>query len=414
MRSGNRMSGGPSWALNEPSRKLHHRVDDALGVNQDRDPVEVEAERDSAPRCTSRALLTSVAESTVIRRPMSQFGCRRACSGVTVFELVVVHARNGPPLAVRISPFRRSGCSPRRGIGRSRSAPSRPGSVRPPRSRAVVDQRAGGHQGLLVGEGETVPGFERGQRVGQAGNTHDAFMTIASGVAARAARASEPNSTLLPPRALVEGSPLIGDPAGQPPPQRRDGPRARADKLAGPGFWHPIPTIGIAELAATSSVWRPIEPGGSQDDERPCSQKADGAEKQIGGRNHEEQSVDPVEHARHDRAGPMPMSLTPRLRLIIDSAASPSGASTTTRSGEDQGLAQVDRRSSRRWRGRPPRRPRGRPPRRNPPRSSWATGSGRVGGARSPFRRSSTRYRRTPSPAPTAGSARCRPEPNDR
>ena len=51
---------------------------------------------------TSRALFIMVAESTEILRPMTQFGCAQACSGVTSRRLAGAWVRNGPPDAVRM------------------------------------------------------------------------------------------------------------------------------------------------------------------------------------------------------------------------------------------------------------------------------------------------------------------------
>src|SRR5687768_17939735 len=46
---------------------------------------------------TSRPLFIMVAESTEILRPITQFGCAHAWSGVTAPSLSIGVARNGPP-----------------------------------------------------------------------------------------------------------------------------------------------------------------------------------------------------------------------------------------------------------------------------------------------------------------------------
>ena len=51
---------------------------------------------------TSRALFIMVAESTEILRPITQFGCAQASSGVTCRRLAGARVRNGPPDAVRM------------------------------------------------------------------------------------------------------------------------------------------------------------------------------------------------------------------------------------------------------------------------------------------------------------------------
>jgi len=62
---------------------------------------------------TSKPLFTSVAESTVIRGPMRQFGCARAGSGVMAANCASGVRRNGPPEAVSTR-RRTSGRSPAR------------------------------------------------------------------------------------------------------------------------------------------------------------------------------------------------------------------------------------------------------------------------------------------------------------
>lgn len=49
---------------------------------------------------TSRPLFIIVAESTEILRPITQFGCLHASSGVTLASVTGSRVRNGPPDAV--------------------------------------------------------------------------------------------------------------------------------------------------------------------------------------------------------------------------------------------------------------------------------------------------------------------------
>ena len=65
---------------------------------------------------TSRPLLNSVAESIVIRRPMSQVGWRSASSGVTSSSEARSLPRNGPPEAVKINRATSSALSPRQAL----------------------------------------------------------------------------------------------------------------------------------------------------------------------------------------------------------------------------------------------------------------------------------------------------------
>ena len=67
----------------------------------------------------SSPLFMSVAESTEILRPMTQFGCAQACSGRDLLETRAIgQSRNGPPEAV--SRMRRTpgGASPRTRVAR--------------------------------------------------------------------------------------------------------------------------------------------------------------------------------------------------------------------------------------------------------------------------------------------------------
>ena len=51
---------------------------------------------------TSKPLLSMVAESTEILRPMDQLGCLQACAGVTLSSKLRSVSLKGPPEAVRI------------------------------------------------------------------------------------------------------------------------------------------------------------------------------------------------------------------------------------------------------------------------------------------------------------------------
>jgi hypothetical protein len=83
-------------------------VDDALRVDDDLDLLGSRANRKCAS-ITSSALFIIVAESTEILRPITQFGCAQASSGVTRASVAGSRPRNGPPDAVRTMRATRSG-----------------------------------------------------------------------------------------------------------------------------------------------------------------------------------------------------------------------------------------------------------------------------------------------------------------
>ena len=71
-------------------------------------PARGSSPNSSAASMSSRPLFISVAESTEILRPITQFGCAQACSGVHAASFSVGQSRNGPPDAVsstRLTPF---------------------------------------------------------------------------------------------------------------------------------------------------------------------------------------------------------------------------------------------------------------------------------------------------------------------
>ena len=97
---------------------------------------------------SSSPLFASVAESTVIFRPIRQVGCRSASSGVAAASSSRVRPRNGPPEAVITS--------------ESSSSARRPSS-----------QLACRDEALLVRERERHPALERPERSRQPGEADD-------------------------------------------------------------------------------------------------------------------------------------------------------------------------------------------------------------------------------------------------
>ena len=78
---------------------LHQRVHGGLGMDRDPDLAGGTSKRRQASMISS-PLFSMVAESMVMRRPMTQVGCLSACSGVMVANWSSGSWRNGPPEAV--------------------------------------------------------------------------------------------------------------------------------------------------------------------------------------------------------------------------------------------------------------------------------------------------------------------------
>ena len=85
---------------------------------------------------TSSALLTSVAESTVILRPIFHVGCCRASATVASRARSALQVRKGPPEAVRMRRARSAGRRPVRHCSTALCSEST-GTISPPPSRAA-------------------------------------------------------------------------------------------------------------------------------------------------------------------------------------------------------------------------------------------------------------------------------------
>ena len=119
-----------------------------------------------------------VAESTEILRPMTQFGCAQAASGVTASRSSAAVSRNGPPEAVSRMRLRPAGRTPARFPGgrhwkmalcsRVDGQERRAGGVH-----RGDQQRACHDEGFLVRQQQALAGLRRSQRRAQAGSTDD-------------------------------------------------------------------------------------------------------------------------------------------------------------------------------------------------------------------------------------------------
>ena len=192
---GSRMSGGLAWARVEPSVNSTIECTTDCGCTT----TSIRSYGTSNSRCasiTSRPLLTMVAELIVTTGPIAQVGWASACSGVTVASSSRRRPRNGPPLAVTHQPAHLAGACRRAGTAPAPSARSPPARSGPARARRGLDQRAAGHQRLLVGQREGAPGAQRGQRRRQPERAAMPLSTTSHGHPASSATASGPATIL--------------------------------------------------------------------------------------------------------------------------------------------------------------------------------------------------------------------------
>ena len=110
----------------------------------------------------SRPLLSMVAESMVMRRPITQVGCFSACSGVMEANCSSGSWRNGPPEAVSQMVLT-SACAPTRMHWWTALCSLSMGRMGTLRSRAARGEDfAGGHHALLVGQADRLAGQDGG------------------------------------------------------------------------------------------------------------------------------------------------------------------------------------------------------------------------------------------------------------
>ena len=107
--------------------KLDHRMDDALPVDEDLNPVKDVTPKRWTASMTSRPLFIRVAESIVILAPMFQLGCLRAILGVMAERSSLVLPKKGPPEASQQYFIQVAVPGILRGTGKSPNVPSRPG-----------------------------------------------------------------------------------------------------------------------------------------------------------------------------------------------------------------------------------------------------------------------------------------------
>ena len=121
--------------------EAHERVHDRARVDDDLDGRSYGMPKSQCASISSSPLFASVAESTVIFRPIDQVGCASASSTVTCSSSARVRPRNGPPDAVRTSDSTVSGSRPSR-HWKSAECSLSTGSRRPPPRAVRRDARA--------------------------------------------------------------------------------------------------------------------------------------------------------------------------------------------------------------------------------------------------------------------------------
>ena len=121
---------------------------------------------------TSKPLFIMVAESMVMRWPMTQVGCLRACWGVMLSKSARGVLRKGPPEAVSQICF--TSCGFRRACtGGRRCVRSRWGGGRRRVFCGGDDEFAGGDEAFLVGEADGFAGADCGVGGFEAGYADD-------------------------------------------------------------------------------------------------------------------------------------------------------------------------------------------------------------------------------------------------
>src|SRR4051794_19436395 len=294
---GSRMSGVPSWALREPSRKRTAEWTTLCGWIT----TSIASYPTSYSQCasmTSSPLFARVAESIVILAPMVHVGWRRAWSGVTPANVEGSRSRNGPPDAVRISAATSASDSPARhcqsaecseSIGRSQASGLAAGSRASVARTAAARARASGITRCppatsvsLLAVATTVPA-RNAARTGRRLTTPPVATTTRS-TSSRAA--SSLSASASPPRS-VEGAPKRAAwsarsaafaPAASATSSNRSGWAASTSRVC-------VPMLPVEPSRTT----RPGAPG-------PRSGKK-GHHVQGHDRCREEERIDPVEHA---------------------------------------------------------------------------------------------------------------------
>ncbi len=121
----------------------------------------------------SSPLFSMVAESIVIRRPITHVGCFKACSGVMPAKSASGVFRNGPPEAVSQIVFT-SACAPTRMHWCTALCSLSMGRIGTLRSRAAaVKNLAGRNHALLVGQAHRLSGQDRRMRCLQPRDAHN-------------------------------------------------------------------------------------------------------------------------------------------------------------------------------------------------------------------------------------------------
>ena len=204
---------------------------------------------------TSSALFIIVAESTVIRGPMSQVGWASASSTVTAAMSAAARPRNGPPEAVRTSRATDPGCSPTRHCQMAECSEST-GMISPPPSAAAASTSSPPATRVsLLASASRLPAARAASDGLSPAHPTTPLTTTAPGVAARASTASTP----WPSREPRSGG-TCSEPAGSAVTTRASGYRVATSTRAGDRRRAARPTTVNPSRSATSSTWVPIEP----------------------------------------------------------------------------------------------------------------------------------------------------------
>ena len=204
---------------------------------------------------TSSALFIIVAESIVIRGPMSQVGCASASATVTCSMSPAGRPRRGPPEAVSTSRATDPGCSPTRHCQMAECSEST-GMISPPPPAAAASTTSPPATSVsLLARASRLPAVRADSEGRRPAHPTTPLTTTAPGVAARASISSAP----WPSRDRTPAG-TSSEPAGSTVTTRASGYRAASSTMPADHRRAATPTTASPSRSATSSAWVPIEP----------------------------------------------------------------------------------------------------------------------------------------------------------
>src|SRR5215467_7500229 len=212
---------------------------------------------------TSRPLLTSVAELTVMTGPMFQVGWASACSGVTCSSSARLRCRNGPPLAVSTSLATSPADPPRRHCAIAECSEST-GTIWPGRARPATSGPPAISDSLFA-SASTRPARSAARVAARPLNPVTALSTTSQGQAAASVTPSGPARTFGCARApCARRASLTAAAACSRSTATTSAPNSIAWLASRPGLPPPAASPAIRNVSRlrrmTSAAWVPIDP----------------------------------------------------------------------------------------------------------------------------------------------------------